>query len=106
MTDVREADTEMIPAALPPPASQHNRRIAAVAFVRGAALLPVLVVLMVVGSLVSPAFFTVSNLTGVGQQVSALGRRRRRREPDPADRRAWTSRSSRPSGSRRWSPRG
>lgn len=73
MTDVREADPETIPAALPPPAAQHNRRIAAVAFVRGAALLPVLVVLMVVGSLVSPAFFTVSNLTGVGQQISALG---------------------------------
>ena len=40
---------------------------------REVALLPVLVLLVVVGSLVSPAFLTVSNLAGIGQQSSALG---------------------------------
>jgi simple sugar transport system permease protein len=54
-------------------AAQRARGRAALAFVRGAALLPVLVVLVVVGSFVSPAFLTTSNLTGVGQQISALG---------------------------------
>src|SRR6204780_2321181 len=40
---------------------------------RGVALLPVLVLLIVVGTLVSPAFFTLSNFAGIGQQSSALG---------------------------------
>lgn len=40
---------------------------------REAALLPVLVLLLVVGSLVSPAFLTASNLAGIGQQSAALG---------------------------------
>lgn len=44
-----------------------------VSLVREAALLPVLALLVVVGTIVSPAFLTVSNLTGIGQQVSALG---------------------------------
>ena len=42
-------------------------------FFREAALLPVLAVLVIVGTLVSPVFLTVSNLTGIGQQVSSLG---------------------------------
>jgi len=33
----------------------------------------VIVVLLIVGSIVSPVFFTVSNLAEVGQQSSALG---------------------------------
>src|SRR5579862_7896355 len=72
MTDVREPDlaTAVVDA---PTVDGRNRRRAAVGFVRGAALLPVLVILVVVGSLVSPAFLTTSNLTGVGQQISALG---------------------------------
>ncbi len=37
------------------------------------ALLPVLIVLIIVGTLVSPAFFTVSNFAGIGEQSSALG---------------------------------
>jgi simple sugar transport system permease protein len=41
--------------------------------VREAALLPVLVLLVIVGAIVSPTFLTVSNLTGIGQQVSSLG---------------------------------
>jgi len=40
---------------------------------REVALLPVLVLLIVVGTVVSPAFFTVSNFAGIGQQSSALG---------------------------------
>src|SRR6516165_6759218 len=41
--------------------------------VREVALLPVLVLLLVVGAVVSPAFLTVSNFAGIGQQSSALG---------------------------------
>ena len=40
---------------------------------REVALLPVLVLLLVVGAVVSPAFLTVSNIAGIGQQISALG---------------------------------
>ena len=40
---------------------------------REAALLPVLAVLLIVGSVVSPFFFTMSNIAGIGQQSSALG---------------------------------
>ncbi|HZP54390.1 ABC transporter permease, partial [Actinocrinis sp.] len=47
---------------------------AAVSWIRQAALLPVLVVILIVGASQSSAFFTVNNLvSGVGQQVSALG---------------------------------
>src|SRR6202453_4901650 len=52
---------------------QSSRQARAVSVVREAALLPVLVALIVVGSLVSSAFLTTSNLSGVGQQASALG---------------------------------
>ena len=45
----------------------------AMALLREAALLPVLVVLIIVGALVSPVFLTVSNMSGVGQQISSLG---------------------------------
>jgi len=41
--------------------------------VREVALLPVLVVVLVVGTIVSPVFLTVSNMAGIGQQISALG---------------------------------
>jgi simple sugar transport system permease protein len=44
-----------------------------VSALREVALLPVLVVLVIVGTIVSPVFLTVSNLTGIGQQISALG---------------------------------
>ena len=41
---------------------------------REVALLPVLVILLlIVGAVVSPAFLTVSNFAGIGQQISALG---------------------------------
>jgi simple sugar transport system permease protein len=44
-----------------------------VSVLREVALLPVLVLLLVVGAVVSPVFLTVSNMAGIGQQVSALG---------------------------------
>ncbi|HEY7265126.1 MAG TPA: ABC transporter permease [Trebonia sp.] len=44
-----------------------------VSVLREVALLPVLVMLLIVGALVSPAFLTVSNFAGIGQQSSALG---------------------------------
>jgi simple sugar transport system permease protein len=44
-----------------------------VGVLREVALLPVLVVLIVVGAVVSPAFLTVSNFAGIGEQSSALG---------------------------------
>jgi simple sugar transport system permease protein len=40
---------------------------------REAALLPVLLVLVIVGWRVSPVFLTVSNIAGIGGQISALG---------------------------------
>src|SRR5580704_1642762 len=40
---------------------------------REVALLPVLVLLIVIGAVVSPVFLTVTNIAGIGQQISALG---------------------------------
>src|ERR1700743_3046218 len=54
-------------------AAQSRMRAMNVTVLREVALLPVLVLLIVVGSVVSPAFFTVSNFAGIGQQSSALG---------------------------------
>ena len=42
---------------------------AAISWIREAALLPVLVVLLVVGAIVSSRFLTVSNIAGIGQQA-------------------------------------
>jgi simple sugar transport system permease protein len=52
-----------------------RRRLRAmnVGVLREVALLPVLVLLIVVGTAVSPAFLTVTNIAGIGQQISALG---------------------------------
>src|ERR1700675_1829501 len=44
-----------------------------VGVLREVALLPVLIVLIIVGAVVSPAFLSVSNFAGIGQQSSALG---------------------------------
>jgi simple sugar transport system permease protein len=44
-----------------------------VGVLREVALLPVIVVLIIVGAVVSPAFLTVSNFAGIGEQSSALG---------------------------------
>jgi simple sugar transport system permease protein len=45
----------------------------AISWIREAALLPVLGVILVVGTLLNSHFMTVANMTGIGQQASALG---------------------------------
>jgi len=52
---------------------RRTRSAAAVSWLREAALLPVLAVLVVVGAVLNSHFLTVSNITGIGQQASALG---------------------------------
>jgi len=52
---------------------KRSKSAAAISWIREAALLPVLVVLIVVGALLNPHFLTVSNFTGLGQQISSLG---------------------------------
>jgi simple sugar transport system permease protein len=54
-------------------ASRRSRSAAAISWIREAALLPVLVVLLVVGAVLNSHFLTVSNFTGIGQQTAALG---------------------------------
>jgi simple sugar transport system permease protein len=55
-------------------ARRRSRSAAAISWIREAALLPVLGVLLVVGTVLKPAIFlTAANMTGIGQQVSALG---------------------------------
>ena len=54
-------------------ARRRSRSAAAISWIREAALLPVLVILIIVGAILNPHFLTVSNLTGIGQQVSSLG---------------------------------
>jgi simple sugar transport system permease protein len=51
----------------------RSRSAAAISLIREAALLPVLVVLIIIGAFVNSAFLTVSNISGIGQQISALG---------------------------------
>jgi len=52
---------------------QMSRQARAVSLVREVALLPVVVILIIVGALVSNVFLTVSNFSGIGLQASALG---------------------------------
>jgi simple sugar transport system permease protein len=63
------------PAAAPPAGGSVASRLRSVnaGVLREVALLPVLVLLIVVGTVVSPAFLTISNFAGIGQQSSALG---------------------------------
>src|SRR5882762_5387381 len=51
----------------------RSRSAVAISLLREAALLPVLAILIVVGTFVNSAFLTVSNISGIGQQISALG---------------------------------
>jgi simple sugar transport system permease protein len=57
----------------PEASGKRSRSAAAVSWLREAALLPVLAVLIIVGSVLNSHFLTVSNLTGLGQQISSLG---------------------------------
>jgi simple sugar transport system permease protein len=54
-------------------ARRRSRSAAAISWIREAALLPVLAVLLIVGTVLNSHFLTVSNMTGIGQQISALG---------------------------------
>src|SRR5579863_328708 len=54
-------------------ARRRSRSAAAISWIREAALLPVLAVLLIVGAILNSHFLTVSNMTGIGQQISALG---------------------------------
>ena len=51
----------------------RSRQARAFSLLQEAALLPVIILLVVVGTFVNSAFLTVPNFTGIGQQVSALG---------------------------------
>jgi simple sugar transport system permease protein len=51
----------------------RGRGAVAVSWIREAALLPVLAVILVIGAVLNSHFLTVSNMTGIGQQISALG---------------------------------
>jgi simple sugar transport system permease protein len=56
-----------------PAGAGPSRGAATISWIREAALLPVLVVLLIVGAVLNSHFLTVSNITGIGQQASALG---------------------------------
>ncbi len=51
---------------------QISRQAQAISLLREASLLPVLVLLVVVGAIISPVFFHANNMWGIGQQASAL----------------------------------
>ena len=70
--DISAPAAEAGPAADPPPI-RPRRSVPAAKLLRETALLPVIVVMLIVGTATSSAFLTVSNLAGVGQQISALG---------------------------------
>ena len=80
------SEKDASPAAATPPGAEASGRVAAdavlqhtsrqaraVSLLREAALLPVVVLLIIVGALVSNVFLTVSNFSGIGLQASALG---------------------------------
>jgi simple sugar transport system permease protein len=68
-TEIRDGSRSAVEAVL----QGRSRSAAAISLVREAALLPVVGVLIVVGSLLKSEFLTVSNISGIGQQISALG---------------------------------
>jgi simple sugar transport system permease protein len=77
MSEIKETGQVDTPVVEPGPGPSRRfdsaRYEGAVSWLREAALLPVLGVLLIVGSLVSGVFFSVNNLTGVGQQIPAMG---------------------------------
>jgi simple sugar transport system permease protein len=54
-------------------ALERSRGAAAISWIREAALLPVLAVILIIGAVLNSHFLTVSNMTGIGEQISALG---------------------------------
>src|ERR1700728_4656104 len=70
MTDISERSRAEVEAVL----QGRSRSAAAISLVREAALVPVLIVLIVVGTVLKGGtFLSVNNFSGSGQQVSALG---------------------------------
>jgi simple sugar transport system permease protein len=63
----------MIKTTTEKPAITSSRSAAAISWIREAALVPVLAVVLIVGAVLNSHFLTVSNMTGIGQQISALG---------------------------------
>ena len=51
---------------------QISRQARALSLVREASLLPAVLLLIVIGAIISPVFFTSANLWGIGQQASSL----------------------------------
>jgi simple sugar transport system permease protein len=51
---------------------QISRQARALSLVREASLLPAVILLIVIGAIISPVFFTSANLWGIGQQASSL----------------------------------
>jgi simple sugar transport system permease protein len=51
---------------------QISRQARALSLVREASLLPAVILLVVIGAIISPVFFTSANLWGIGQQASSL----------------------------------
>jgi simple sugar transport system permease protein len=54
-------------------AARRNSRYIVAGWIRELALLPVIVLLLIVGSFVNPAFFTANNFINVAQESAALG---------------------------------
>jgi simple sugar transport system permease protein len=73
MSEIKDDPVTMSSDAVAVPRRRRTASAAAVSWLREAALLPVLAVLLAVGALLNDHFLTVSNLTGIGQQTSALG---------------------------------
>jgi simple sugar transport system permease protein len=59
--------------SVPEASGKQSRSATAISWLREAALLPVLAVLIIVGTVLNSHFLTVSNITGIGQQISSLG---------------------------------
>ena len=73
MSEIRDGLTTLAADVESALLRRRSRSAAAISWLREAALLPVLAVLIVVGTLLNSHFLTVSNITGIGQQISALG---------------------------------
>ena len=73
MSEIKEGPAALASDAVAVLGRRRSASAAAVSWLREAALLPVLAVLLVIGSLLNSHFLTVSNITGIGQQISALG---------------------------------
>src|SRR6202171_5252499 len=61
------------PASVARPPPRRDIRLAVLTFFRELTLVPVIVVLMIVGTIVNPVFFTSSNLINVAEGGAALG---------------------------------